>query len=337
MAPLKLMIVEDDAFILSDLATIVDWPSEGFEVITAANGRQGLHKFEQFLPMAVITDVRMPFMDGLEMMAQIKKRNPYVQFLVLSAYNDFAPVQEALRQGARDFILKQDISAELLREKLSAVHAALDEQREFAFNAIKSRLYDLLSGPSPSPEHLQEKLDGVLRLAGYFPDDALLRPAQDFAAELLRRNGDDETSIAWLRFGSRDFFQSLKLYLLSDRWTVKVRSEATADPAAAALVARAKECIQARFRDPDLSTADVAKEIGISYGRLSVLFKEQTGSTLNDYLTDVRIQEAKRLLCTEDYKIYEVAELSGYHSSQYFSYAFRSRVGQSPNSYRKGE
>ena len=46
MEPLKLMIVEDDAFILSDLSTIVDWPAQGFEVVTASNGRQGLHKFE---------------------------------------------------------------------------------------------------------------------------------------------------------------------------------------------------------------------------------------------------------------------------------------------------
>ena len=337
MEPLKLMIVEDDAFILSDLSTIVDWSAQGFEVVTASNGRQGLHKFEQCLPMAVITDVRMPFMDGLEMMARIKQRNPYIQFLVLSAYNDFAPVQEALRQGARDYILKQDISAELLLEKTEVMRAALDEQREFAFNAVQSRLYELLSAPTADGDYLQEKFDGILRLAGYFPENLLLRPAEEFAVELLRRNGEDDSRIALLQSGSGDFFNALKLYLLSDRWRGKVQSGHTADPAASAMVARAKEYIQARFRDPDLSTTNVAKEIGISYGRLSVLFKEQTGNTLNDYLTDVRIQEAKRLLCTEDYKIYEVAELSGYHSSQYFSYAFRSKVGQSPNSYRKGE
>lgn len=336
MNPLKLMIVEDDPFILSDLTTIIDWSAEGLDVITAANGKQGLHKFEQFLPMIVITDVRMPFMDGLEMMSQIKKQNPYIQFLILSAYNDFAPVQEALRQGARDYILKQDISAELLREKLSAIRDILAEQREFAFNAVQSRLYDIFSSAVNQPDYLQEKFDGILRLAGYFPEELLLRPAEEFAMELLQKNGEDG-KLPQLQAGDRDFFSVLKLYLLSDRWNGRLYIDPAADAAKPTLVTKAKEYIQARFRDPDLSTADIAREIGISYGRLSVLFKEQTGGTLNDYLTDVRIQEAKRLLCTGDHKIYEVAELSGYHSSQYFSYAFRSRVGQSPNSYRKGE
>lgn len=336
MEPLKLMIVEDDPFILNDLTTIIDWSAEGLEVISAASGKQGLQKFEQLLPMIVMTDVRMPFMDGLEMMARIKKQNPYIQFLVLSAYDDFASIQDALRQGARDYILKQDISAGLLREKILAIREILAEQKEFAFNAVQSRLYDIFSASSNQPEYLQEKFDGILRLAGYFPEELLLRPAEEFAMELLQKNGDDG-KLPQLQVGDKDFFHILKLYLLSDRWNEGPRGDPAAEIPKPTVVTKAKEYIHARFRDPDLSTTDIAREIGISYGRLSVLFKEQTGSTLNDYLTDVRIQEAKRLLCTGDHKIYEVAELSGYRSSQYFSYAFRSRVGRSPNSYRKGE
>lgn len=334
MDTLKLMIVEDDPFILNDLTTITDWEAMGLEIITAANGKQGLHKFEQLLPMIVITDVRMPFMDGLEMMARIRKQNPYIQFLILSAYNDFASVQEALRQGARDYILKQDISSELLRDKISFLRDVLAEQREFAFNAIQSRLYRLLSSPPESPDDLRESIGQILHLSGFFPEEQLLFPAEEFVLELMRKNvGTEEERLARLQVGSPNFFQNFQQILLAGGQG----SVPSLEFSKSALVDKAKEYLRLHFREANLSTTDIGREIGISYGRLSVIFREQTGTTLSDYITDLRIQEAKRLLCDGEHKIYEVAESIGYRSSQYFSYVFRTRVGQSPISYRKGE
>lgn len=332
MNKIKLMIVEDDPFILNDLTTITDWEAMGLEIITAANGKQGLHKFEQFLPMIVITDVRMPFMDGLEMMARIRKQNPYIQFLILSAYNDFASVQEALRQGARDYILKQDISSELLRDKVSFLRDVLAEQREFAFNAIQSRLYRLLSSPPDNPEDLRESIGQILHLTGFFPEDQLLLPTEEFVLELMRKNVEEDR-LARLQVGSPNFFTSFQQILLAGGHGGVPSLELPKS----ALVDKAKEYLHLHFREANLSTADIGREIGISYGRLSVIFREQTGTTLSDYITDLRIQEAKRLLCDGELKIYEVAESVGYRSSQYFSYVFRARVGQSPISYRKGE
>lgn len=330
---LGLMIVEDDTFILEDLATILDWQAEGFAVITASNGKQGLRKFEEFHPLIVLSDVRMPGMDGLEMMAQIKRQNPYVQFLMLSAYDDFAPVQEALRQGAKDFLLKQDITAELMREKLAVIRKDLSEQQEFAMNAVKNRLYELFTQPLESPERIQEKLSGILRLGGYFPDEMLLAPAREFAIRLMQEKGMEPSENG----APKDFFAMLRDYLidLGQRpGDLQASGIGRTEPAP---LTRAKGYIQAHYTDPDLSAKEVAESAGMSYGRLSVLFREWMGCTINDYLTEVRIKEAKRLLCSGDYKVYEVAERVGYRSSQYFSYAFRQKEGLAPNRYRKGE
>lgn len=332
---LGLMIVEDDTFILDDLATILDWDAESYTLVTATNGKQGLHKFEEVHPLIVLTDVRMPAMDGLEMMAEIKKQNPYVQILILSAYDDFAQVQEALRQGAKEYLLKQDITAELLREKLSGMRRNLEEQREFALNAVKNRIYELITAPAEDPAKLQEQLHGILRLGGYFPDELLLAPARRFAVQLMRERGmadlgpEEEQKDA--------FFDALRSYLIGLGKGPRYLRGSGIEAPEPETVSRAKAYMEAHFQDPNLSVQDVARVVGISYGRLGVLFREKAGCTINDYLTELRIREAKRLLCTGDYKVYEVAERVGYRSSQYFSYAFHQKTGQSPNHYRKGE
>lgn len=337
MEALKLMIVEDDTFILEDLSAILDWEAEGLRLVTATNGKQGLHKFEEFHPLIVLTDVRMPAMGGLEMMANIKKRNPYVQFLILSAYDDFSSVQTALRQGARDYLLKQDITAEVLQEKLAVIRESLGEQLEFALNAVKSRLYELIAAPSDDPGKLQEQLEGILRLGGYFPDELLLVPARQFALRLMAERGALMPEVEGDKEDSGSFFHALRIYLAAQGKSPRYLRTSGLEAREPETVSKAKAYMEAHFQDPDLSVQDVARIVGISYGRLGVLFRENVGCTINDYLTELRIREAKRLLCSGDYKIYEVAERVGYRSSQYFSYAFHQKTGQSPNHYRKGE
>lgn len=337
VGPLGLMVVEDDTFILEDISAIVERETEGYRLVTASNGKQGLHKFQQFRPLIVITDVRMPAMDGLEMMARIKKQDPYVQFLILSAYDDFASVQAALRQGAKDYLLKQDITPELLTGKLAAIRESLDEQVAFALNAVKNRIYELIAAPADDPRKLQEQLEGILRLGGYLPDELLLGPARQFALRLMEERGMEVPEQEGGQEDPRAFFDALRVYLAGLGKSPRYLRSSGLESPEPETVSKARAYMEAHFQDPDLSVQDVARIVGISYGRLGVLFREKVGCTINDYLTELRIREAKRLLCTGDYKIYEVAERVGYRSSQYFSYAFHQRTGQSPNHYRKGE
>lgn len=76
--------------------------------------------------------------------------------------------------------------------------------------------------------------------------------------------------------------------------------------------------------EPDLKLQTIADHVGLSSGRLSVLFKKETGNTVNDAITATRIQKAKELLASGKYKVYEVSELVGYKTSQYFSTIFLS-------------
>lgn len=87
----------------------------------------------------------------------------------------------------------------------------------------------------------------------------------------------------------------------------------------------------------DITIESMAEEVGISGEHLRHLFKEETGRTLHDYLTHIRVERAKQLLLEGSYKIYEVAEMVGYSSGQYFSQVFRKSTGMGPLEYAESK
>lgn len=104
---LKLLIVDDEPIILEGLQKTINWNECGFEIVgTAANGLEGLEKIRQLLPDAVITDVRMNFIDGLELIRRSKEFQDTIFFIVLSAYNDFDYAKVACDLGAFSYITK---------------------------------------------------------------------------------------------------------------------------------------------------------------------------------------------------------------------------------------
>ncbi|ULL14416.1 response regulator [Paenibacillus sp. H1-7] len=94
------------------------------------------------------------------------------------------------------------------------------------------------------------------------------------------------------------------------------------------------ETIRNRYNE-NLKVFEIAKEIGFTENYLSVLFKKETGETIMDYLTRIRMDKARELLKDQSYKIYEIAELVGYGDSNYFSKLFKKMEGMYPLEFRK--
>lgn len=100
-------------------------------------------------------------------------------------------------------------------------------------------------------------------------------------------------------------------------------------------IARAIALIRQDFGNQDMSVGYISERVGLSEAWLSTKFKDETGIGISEYITNVRICEAKRLLEKSDMMIYEVSEQCGFTSSQYFSKVFKSMVGLTPNKYQK--
>lgn len=126
MSTYKILIIDDDPIILEDILSMIDWKKEGFDVITAINGEQGLQKTLSYVPDIIFTDVRMPYMDGLSMVKEIKKTGVTAKILMLSAYGEFSYAREAIQFGVSEYILKPELSETVLLEKLTRIRAQLD-------------------------------------------------------------------------------------------------------------------------------------------------------------------------------------------------------------------
>ena len=124
----KLIIVDDESEIRNGLIEIIDWETEGFVVVgEAENGLDALQLAETMPIDLVITDIRMPFMDGLQMAREIRKLQPMVSFIVLSGFDDFEYTRQAIQIKISDYVLKPVSSGELL-PILRGMKAAMDER-----------------------------------------------------------------------------------------------------------------------------------------------------------------------------------------------------------------
>lgn len=104
---MKVLVVEDEEMIRKGIVLAVDWAAMDCVVVgEAANGVEALEAVERLNPSLIITDLKMPRMDGIEMLRCLRERGNHVYVIILTAYDSFTYAQSALRLGAVDFLLK---------------------------------------------------------------------------------------------------------------------------------------------------------------------------------------------------------------------------------------
>lgn len=124
----KVLIVDDEVLLRVGLKTTINWEEAGFTVVAeAANGEQGYEQYKKHEPDVVITDIRMPQKDGLWLVEEIRRENPYIPILVLTCLDEFSYARNALKVGADDYILKSEVEDEELLSILSGVKKKLDK------------------------------------------------------------------------------------------------------------------------------------------------------------------------------------------------------------------
>ena len=102
-------------------------------------------------------------------------------------------------------------------------------------------------------------------------------------------------------------------------------------------VERAKDFISRNYADSDLSVETLCSHLHLSPTYFSTLFKRETGMSFTSYVTNVRMEQAARLLRETDDKTYLIAEQTGYTDPNYFSYVFKRHFGVSPSKFRAGQ
>jgi two-component system response regulator YesN len=104
---LKVVLVDDEDIIREGLLTAIQWENFGFSIAgQAEDGEQAIRVIEETEPNVVITDIKMPFVDGLQLIERIKPRFPQIYIVIISGHDEFQYAQKALKLGAFDYILK---------------------------------------------------------------------------------------------------------------------------------------------------------------------------------------------------------------------------------------
>lgn len=158
---LKVLIVDDEPLVRRGIVLGVDWSARGCVVVgEAANGEEGLAAVERYSPNLIITDVRMPRMDGIEMMNRLRAEGCRAHVIVLTAHSDFSYARSALQFGADDYLLKPFRDQELM--------AAIDKVRRKEQELTALTPQDTL--PLTKGDKSKYVLQALEYIAGHYAD-----------------------------------------------------------------------------------------------------------------------------------------------------------------------
>ena len=346
---IDVVIVDDDVNVRRGLQKLVNWDELGARlVMVCKSGQEVAEYLNNHRVDFIISDVKMPGMDGLELSQHVSKVSPDTVLVLLSAYNEFDLVQEALQHGVQKYILKP-INKEKLKVLSDMVRDVSEEKRQ------KKKLTALIYNSdfrSVVKKAFRENdisvVNSMLSLNKHFdnPRRKLIKDYYTFLFNILAefaREVDDSHRFEENLFYEfnrciteeeyKSFLIGIYEQIMSSNSTAEIRKEKVS-------VEEIKNYIDRHYSEYGFSTSDIVKRFNFSVSYLSSLFKKNEGTTIVDYITDKRIQRATQLIRETDLSITYISSLVGYENIQYFSKVFKGVMKMSPtdysNKYRNG-
>lgn len=200
----SVLIVDDEMIIRTTLHMLVDWNALGLEIVSDANnGEQALQYLKKNDIDVIITDIKMPIMDGIELIRAVKDLDYSPIILVLSGYTDFELVREAFLLGAFDYMLKADINEITIKNTMDKIVTSLQKDKIVITESLEPTLdrqftlYSIALGKSTIPQNffrgsyiiIQFEIDHFLTNIKRFQSDLendLISPMINFALQIPR-------------------------------------------------------------------------------------------------------------------------------------------------------
>lgn len=183
---MRLLVVEDEKYAREALVCQIQKydRNDTFEILQASNGEEGERLCSLYRPELVMTDIRMPKMDGLELLKRIRQNYPDMKVIILSAYSDFEYARKSLTYGATDYLLKpisDEVMAECLdrflqqhrSEKKDALLSGKDMVTQYIMNSIRQKQHTGFVEQSMFSRVFPEYQAGLLYFSGWKPDQGM--------------------------------------------------------------------------------------------------------------------------------------------------------------------
>lgn len=353
------IIVDDEHLIRSSLSNKIRSCDNVIAAGSAANGIKCLEWLDQYYADICITDVRMPHMDGLELIHQINQKYPWMTCIVVSSHDDFSYVRKSIQLNVVDYIMKPVEQSVLLEVVAIAVERLKRSRKDRATSLLMKKIShhtDMLERWVTNLQTLQ--LERMVMLVVE-------------TLEMLEQWVEDhyyllnELSVVWLELVleeiKKDKIQlELEGFVNScmERHTIpreqvrfmyrlitvgrleegagqiiSVIKDSKNQPSSRT-IEQVKAYLQKHFAKK-INLQEVADEVAMSRTYLANLFKQETGVTIWGYLISIRMQRARDLLLNSSLKSYEIALHVGYENSIHFSKLFKEHYGLTPMEFKK--
>lgn len=334
---MRLLIVDDEPIIRTGLSKMANQFSPSFsEIITAENGIAALDIIRTQDPEIVMTDIRMPKMDGLELCRIIHEEYNHIQTIVISGHSDFEYAQKCMQYGVKHYVLKpvttsdvHDVLNDLIKHtqkpyvSISKYMGWIDRMEQCIWSLQQDEMEVLLE------EWREYCLSSGMNLS------QVVELGKD-CINLLIRRFEARSYVPVMAGENQTLFENKiaaliafeeKLRKLMEDLTM-LRNGNFKDP-----IEEAKAYIESHL-SKEITLEEVAGMIGLTPTYFSSLFKKLTKETFVQYRIKKRMEKAQSLLSVPHVKIVDVASEVGYDDYPHFTKTFKKVTGVSPSEYR---
>jgi len=338
------IIVDDESIVRKGLRLSLPWEEVGIHIAgEAANGDKALDLLKDQEVDLVLTDISMPGMNGLELLKRIHDQYPSISTVILTCHQDFEYIQEALRYGAIDYIVKTQLEDENIHQVLKRIFNRVKErnrQQEIPKNGDLIGNYDKFKELWTSvlwltdDEHL-ERMSNAQAIPTHMKEKETLLAVSYSAWK-------DKLTIQW----PQARLNSIREVFIQDPRLVKdqLRSGRAEVMQILRRSGYSEDIIQAVLRAVEyihihsgrrINQDEICRNVNMSKSYFSKCFREIMGMSFVEYLQLFSVSLAKKLLDSSNQPIYWIAEQSGFQDEKYFSKVFKQKTGMLPSEYRK--
>lgn len=359
---LTVMIVDDMDYARLELRRLELWGEKtGFCIVEEAkNGMDALLKLDSKQVDLIVTDIKMPKIDGIELLKKIMEKNLCSCVVLLSDYSDFNYVRQGLVLGAFDYLKKPVNKAEFEKllgrakeyilskkkeiERVKQLEEKLEEKVEVYFpKADVNQIIGIIEAGDLKAINVGTH---IVHVIGVNSNYDIIKVESVLKSVILEITKHIFEKYIWLdkflsisRIEKIDFSECDSIEAISKEFNQIIRKIVSTinmlnyNNSGSEIVNQVCNCVLENV-DIQISLGLVADKLHMNKTYISEVFKQKTGIGFVEYLTIVKMERAKKLLIEDNLKIYEIGANLGYRDIEYFSRQFKKFTGHTPVEYR---
>lgn len=333
---IKVLFVDDESKVREAIRCQIPWNELGLYLIgTCANAIEALHQMTEEMPDILITDVKMPIMNGIELIGKAKAMYPLLQCIIVSGYDEFSLAQAAMMEGVRHYLLKPCVKedvVEVLKKCCEEIRKIKEETLGHcdSRDAIVEKLVCDLKNISIEDGAIENQIRQLMIFYG--EDRSLLKEALTIFVVKYWSKEDTSGAMKMMEklLGCKDSIYDFAAEILFER-----ERFISAD---GSFVGQIKKYVDKNYAQDNLSLQYIADSVvNMDAKHIGKKFHQKMGIKFSDYLLKVRMEQAINMLSSKkEHKMYEIAENVGLGNNiKYFYQLFKKYTGMTPKEYQE--